>query len=403
MAQTTIAQKSSASKDLNTSMLIMQCIGIIAVVLGHADIGGEDIPNILNVAFPYYSWHMPMFIFISGYFFNRTLNAKDYIIKKLRTHLLPAFIVNAVCGLFSFCIHIFNLADYGREITLRSLFITPFTTGYQFYIDVSLWFIFALVVIEILACVMDRLARGKASLIYLAATFLICLYCCIRIYYDHNGTRNEFVNALLRLGYLMFFFWLGICYRQYAETHIKKFINYKSSLVIFSLQAALLGITGYKITTNVRDMNFIPITVPNGFWVAIVAPITATVFFLGLSYSLSKYIGSSRTLAILGRNTKYIVYYHQLCFVLFSIAAAVLSHRGILTLKGFSLGEMRTSAYYTGGNLAITCVVAIMSIVLPVVLCRWIDKQKKQTAFILYASISLLIVLYLYIAHLLMR
>lgn len=403
MAQTTIAQKSSAPKELNTSMLIMQCIGIISVVFGHADTGGEDIPNIFNIAFPYYSWHMPMFIFISGYFFNRTLNTKDYIIKKLRTHLLPAFIVNAVSGLFSFLILIFGLADYGRPITFQSLFVTPFTLGDQFRINVSLWFIFALVIIEILACVMDRLAHGKASPIYLAATFLTCLYCCIRIYYDHNGTRDEFINALLRLGYLMFFFWLGICYRQYAEPHIKKFLNVKSSLVIFSLQAAFLGITEYKITTNVRDMNFIPITIPDGFWVAIAAPITATIFFLGISYSLSGYLGNSRALAILGRNTKYIVYYHQLCFVLFSIAAAVLSHRGILTLKGFSLGEMRTSAYYTGGNLAVTCIVAIFSIVLPVVLCRWIDKQKKQTAFILYASISLLIVLYLYIAHLLMR
>lgn len=49
----------------NHTLGILSAFGIIFVVLGHV---GENIFT-LNEWFPYYSFHMPLFIFISGYFF----------------------------------------------------------------------------------------------------------------------------------------------------------------------------------------------------------------------------------------------------------------------------------------------------------------------------------------------
>ena len=90
MNEKTLVNPKESTVKLNTAMLLMQCIGIIAVVLGHADYGGPDIPNALSLVFPYYSWHMPFFVFISGYFFNRSKPVTKYIPQKLKTHLLPA-------------------------------------------------------------------------------------------------------------------------------------------------------------------------------------------------------------------------------------------------------------------------------------------------------------------------
>ena len=388
---------------INTAMLLMQCIGIVAVVFGHADLGGKDIPNFLNLAFPYYTWHMPFFIFISGYFFNRTAPAGGYILKKLKTHLLPALIVNAACGVFSMCIKAFELADYGRDITLRGLFVTPFTTGYQFYIDVSLWFVFALLVIEILACLMDRLVRGKGDIVYLVLTLAASVYCCHRCFYDHEGTRGEFYNAALRLGFLMFFFWLGVCYRRYAEKWVKKVLNYKTSLLIFAAQAIFLGLTEYVIRINTRNMDFSKITMPDGFWVALVSPITATLFFLGICYTLAPYLEKSKTLVAFGRNTRYVMYYHQLLFVVFSVCAGALIKLGIADIPGFSFEKMPTTAYYTGGNLALTCVVAVAALILPVLFCRWADKQKWYFTALIYSGAAGLIILLLYLSSLVMQ
>ena len=390
----------SSSAKYNTSMLILQCIGIVAVVFGHADIGGSDIPNFLNLAFPYYSWHMPFFIFISGYFFNRTDKIDKYILKKVKTHLLPAFIVNFACGIFSMCIKHFSLASYGQDITLKSLFITPFTTGYQFYINVSLWFVFALVVIEIIECFMDRITNKKAEVIFLAITFVTSLYCCYKPFYDHEGTRGEYYNAALRLGYLMFFFWLGVCYRSFGEKYLKRFLNYKTSIVVFAVMATWLGLSNYKIVTNVRDMKLISITVPDGFWVAVVSPIIATVFFLGIAYSLAPYLKDSKALVRVGRGTRYVMYYHQLIFVLFSIISGALIKLSVIGIEGFSFEKMSKTAYYTGGNLALTCVVSIIALILPIVLCEWIAKQKRWVSAVIYAVITGLIVLTLYLCGL---
>ena len=116
MENTSTLQK-APKKGLNTAILILQFIGIVAVVLGHADGPGEDVPNFLTLAFPYYSWHMPFFIFISGYLFNREQTAGRYILKKVKTHLIPALIVNAICGIFAVCIKAWHIAKYGAEST----------------------------------------------------------------------------------------------------------------------------------------------------------------------------------------------------------------------------------------------------------------------------------------------
>lgn len=386
-------------KQRNTTMLILQCIGIFAVVFGHADFGGTDIPNFFNVAFPYYSWHMPLFIFISGYFFNRQLPAGKYILKKLRNHLIPALVVNAACGVFSLCLKRFGLAEFGQEITLRALFVTPFTTGYQFYINISLWFIFTLFVIEVIACLMDRITRGKGDLVYLGITLAVSLYCCYRAFYDYEGTRGEFLNAGLRLGFLMFFFWLGVCYRKYFEKLLQPVLNIKTAALLFLLQAVILGLTQWDITYNTRDMDLRDIAVTNGFWVAIVGPITAMLFFLGVAYSLAPYLKKSKLLQEFGSNTKYVMYYHQFFFVFCAIMMGVALKRNLVgEIPGFSFERLIEDQYYTGGNLAITCVVALMSMILPIAVCRFIKKQRWYIGAAIYLGLFLLIILMLYLA-----
>lgn len=390
-------EQAKPQKTLNTAMLLMQCIGIAAVVFGHADLYGSDIPNFITQAFPYYTWHMPFFIFISGYFFNREMQAGRYILKKLKTHLLPAWIVNAVCGIFSLCILRFDLADYGQPITWKALFVTPFTTGYQFYINVSLWFVFALVVIEILACLMDRIVRSKGDLVYLVLTLAASLFCCYKAYTDPDSTDNEYYSALLRLGFLMFFFWLGVCYRRYGERFFKRFLNYKTSVLLFIAQASFLGITQYVIRINTRNMDFTKITMPDGFWIAVVSPITATLFFLGICYSLAPYLKNCKALADYARNTRFVMYYHQLLFVLCSFVFGALIRWGVLDLPKFSFEKLAENPYYTGGNLAVSCAVAIVALILPVVFCRWAEKQKWYITALIYGGTTGLIVFVLYI------
>ena len=76
------------SKQKNIKFLILQTIGIILVVLGHK--GGI---NLFTDWFPIYSFHMPLFIFISGYFYktNSESNLIAFIKNKSKRLLIPYF------------------------------------------------------------------------------------------------------------------------------------------------------------------------------------------------------------------------------------------------------------------------------------------------------------------------
>lgn len=64
-------------KKWNYKFLVLETLGIIFVVLGH----NQPINAFLNNVFLYYSFHMALFAFVSGYFFKET-NGKEFIKKK---------------------------------------------------------------------------------------------------------------------------------------------------------------------------------------------------------------------------------------------------------------------------------------------------------------------------------
>lgn len=100
---------------------IMKGLGIICMILGHIPIGGITQQVI-------YSFHMPMFFFISGYFFSRKNTFLEFIRGKVLTILLPAFFTIGILLLYRVLVHLIK----GTELVLFSHIIGP------------LWFLFAL-------------------------------------------------------------------------------------------------------------------------------------------------------------------------------------------------------------------------------------------------------------------
>lgn len=73
----------------NYTFAILSAIGIVMVISAHA---GSAL-NLFSDYFPYNSFFMPMFIFISGYFFkDKNIKSfdstKNYIIKKIKNLLI---------------------------------------------------------------------------------------------------------------------------------------------------------------------------------------------------------------------------------------------------------------------------------------------------------------------------
>ena len=64
-------------KEWNYKFLVLEALAIIFVVLGH----NQPINMCLNNIFLFYSFHMALFVFISGYFFKET-DIKTFLKKR---------------------------------------------------------------------------------------------------------------------------------------------------------------------------------------------------------------------------------------------------------------------------------------------------------------------------------
>ena len=137
---------------------ILSAVAIIMVVAGHL---GYSIMT-LGELFPYYSFHVPLFLFISGYFYKETEEEHPlaYVKKKARRLLLPYFIWNLFYGVAAWLLRRYGFY-MGEGISLETLFLAPFMHGYQFIYNYAAWFVPVLFVIEMMNLLM-RIAVGRS-------------------------------------------------------------------------------------------------------------------------------------------------------------------------------------------------------------------------------------------------
>ncbi len=74
----------------NDTFRILSAIGIILIVAGHADFQIFDLGGL----FPYYSYHVAIFLFVSGYFYNEDdeVHIGAYIRRKAARLLVRCFL-----------------------------------------------------------------------------------------------------------------------------------------------------------------------------------------------------------------------------------------------------------------------------------------------------------------------
>ena len=117
---------------VNLQFKLLSAIGIIIIVSGHCYHGGMELAYNW---FPPYSYHLALFVFISGYFYKTDYeeNIGKYIWKRTKRLLIPAYLWNifyggmvAFLGLFGFTI--------GAKPDLYNLFVRTmfFLPCYEF-------------------------------------------------------------------------------------------------------------------------------------------------------------------------------------------------------------------------------------------------------------------------------
>lgn len=388
-------------KQDNTTFRILSAFTILMVVAGHC---GYHIMTVGEL-YPYYSFHVPLFVFISGYFYKASEEEAplQYVKKKLRRLLLPYFIWNVVYGLLAWAMRTAGFA-MGEGISLRTLFIEPFLHGYQFIYNYAAWFVPALFVIEMMNLCARIVLRKVIRLVWKLWEMLSGGRKDIR----RGGLSKEkedfitewvmLIGSLLvgiavvwlaigghvwgnykapgRILFLFPSFQMGQFYLKRLEKH-DTMKNLPYFAILFGLQVILnVGFNGLAFS-SVWCTGF-----ANGPVMPYVTIVSGIAFWLRVSKMLAPVFGESPAVQYLGRNTYAVMMHHVMAFMLVKTLLAVVAARSGWCAD-FDFAQFYTNIdyfYFVRGAEQFGMVYLAAGVVLPLMLQYALDYAKERLA-----------------------
>lgn len=288
---------------------LMLAFGIIFVVMGH-----NFHPEYFF--FPPHTFHIPLFFFISGYFFKIKTNLsekKEWLISKVKSQLLIYFFFNLIFGLITQLINSYGIFA-GNRITFTSFFIAPFYHSHQYLLYVPAWFLLQLFVTN---TVLQGILWSKKNYFLLTALGL----CLILNYYLLTQALKGLVDFELlvsRTVLSMLFVLLGLVFRR-AESSIKPILVNPVSLIFLFIFVNFLKTNFGNISYSVLQVN----VGNNLIFVPILSTISIILIVYILCYYISIAISPGSFIYKIGENTFSIMIWHfsilyliKLCFLL---------------------------------------------------------------------------------------
>ncbi len=380
---------------MDYELLFAQTIGILSVINWHYNI----INTIVKSLFPYESWVMAFFFFLSGILFGRTAyNRKplDYIRHKCRALLLPALFINLCYGIISTVMRHYHFIEYGEKLSFSSLLISPFLWNDQFANDIPLWFVLYLFIIEAAARILYLIPFEKQSVkdsVLLTASWILSI-CCIR-WSLSLPTASQHMLVIRKAGFFLVFFIFGIFYEHHLRAHAEKLSNpIFGCYLAAGAQIILMTVTDWDCTYNHILMDFH--TLPNS-WLPYFSFLTASAFILFLARYLSPLLGKSRMLRFIGPNLRYVVYHNQFCQIMIGTAALLIYiTAGGLAVPRFNPLGFQKAGHYTfelSTNGFGKLIYLIIPFFVPIFIAKSINKtDNRLVRFIKWCALTAIII-----------
>lgn len=262
---------------------VVKGITIILVVVGHV-IGIYELDT---MALPFmairtfiYSFHMPLFMFISGILFSSSLS-KDYrttAISKLLTYGIPYIVFSAVYWLMK----VIGSAVVNNTVAFKDLILIPvFPLSFM-------WYLYALLFMTELSLLIGR--KNKTTIL------VVSIVCRIvwEILFSIDGFARSWVNDLIITDFIKNYIWFGLGL-EFANTILSALSQFRNS-ARWCTSICLLG-----ILIIVSPSEFVGLPFLRFIWGGV--GITATI-------SLGLIINKNSFLEYLGRNTMPIYLIH---------------------------------------------------------------------------------------------
>lgn len=326
-------------------MLYLSGFAIIFVVLGHM----SGVPTTIftfDEWFPFYSFHMPLFLFISGYFYKEKNEDEigRYILKKAKNLLIPYYICNLVFLLLQTGLSQFGFS-IGHTFSFYNWIIWPWIHTQPYTFAIPSWYLIAF----FLCCIVYSCLRKLLSFIFKTAVvkeyvllFLLLVIGFVAVYSHKHFNAGETATVYLRSAVMLFFIQLGFFYKKCLEKHdTMKNIPYFA--ILFALRFVTILIAkarGGKLTFGLFELK----DFGNSGISFYIAGILGIALWLRISKLLADYPKKISILAIIGNNTKHIMLFHVFGFFILNLI--LFSLNSVIALPGFDREQFFSQIYY---------------------------------------------------------
>lgn len=293
-------------------------LGIILVVIGHS---GTPFRNLI------YLFHMPLFYFLSGYFYKKEYSAHPLLFLKKRLKRL--YIPFIKYGLIFLCLHnlFINIHLYKVElkyynlITFFKSFINILTFQNTEQLLGSFWFFSSLFITEALFVfisffTMKNITKRKELIRFLVVALCSCFGYLLSIYNIHLIRNIDISFSVLIL------FYLGYLYNQHKDkvkNNIYLFIFFLINLVILNYLGRI------ELSQNYYE---------NPFYL-IVCSLSGIYVILCISKFLCTHKFNITFIKYLGKNTIPIMALHFLVFKLVNLIQIIIYKYPLESLASF--------------------------------------------------------------------
>lgn len=306
-------------KNRDLSIDVLRGLGILLVVSGHASSGAT------MAAFAPYSFHMPLFFFVSGLFFSeyKVDSVISTVAKGVRSLLLYSIVFYLFYAVMCWVISHLGFNAFVQAFSFDLLFVNQFTTGGAYKFTSAYWFISCLFFLKLyfslihsrLAFLLRGVGEGLVSsgffCVYLGMAFLAVMY-SMKMYEGNYASIDKII--CYRFMFAVFFYYLGALVAKYRIQRF--FSNVIVLAAIYIVQQQMLVFAG--------NLDFwMQISKYQATYLPVFSSILGIAFFYGIAQIASSNKSFTKVIGYIGQNSFPILLHHLFGFFVLNILLCV--------------------------------------------------------------------------------
>lgn len=367
--------KTVTGKKSNKAFMILSALGILGVVNAHF---GQPV-GFLTGIFPYDSYMMPMFTFISGYFFKEShcsswKQITAYGWGKVRKLLLPYLgwvVFYEVLSGVLFHAGVWNIP----ALSLREVIYGIVTSGITSAFSSPAWFAPLLFVLCIGYCIIRLLFRRVWN--EHAALLLLVAVGCAGIALARSDFNVPLHLMILKVLFFLQFFHIGFYFRKYLENSFDRCNGILVCIASVLINLALIAHYGNAIKFPICSVmgGFSSGNLP----LPLITSITGIAFWLKISKALVPLLGQNKLINYISDNTFFIMTHH-IGFKHVYIALCLLAYEnGIAAFSGIDKQQFLSDGLYQyDTHTWCNPLCLLFTIVLLILSCKLCDAIKNR-------------------------